>query len=70
MQPPCTLCSTLLPILDKCKQRNATCYANVQQRNSTFSLRLDSSLELIEALDLHKDDICTFVTFVTNWPQS
>ncbi|CAF4823968.1 unnamed protein product, partial [Rotaria sp. Silwood2] len=47
MQPPCALCSTLLPILEKY-----------------------SSLELIEAIDLQKDDICTFVSFVSNWPQT
>ncbi|CAF2140953.1 unnamed protein product [Rotaria magnacalcarata] len=47
MQPPCALCSTLLPILEK--------YA---------------SLELIEAIDLQKDDICTFVSYVSNWPQT
>ena len=35
-----------------------------------FYSRLDSSLELIEAIDLQKDDICTFVTFVSNWPQT
>jgi hypothetical protein len=62
MQPPCALCSTLLPILEKC--------------NKIFSvflnciLFLDSSLELIEAIDLQKDDICTFVSFVSNWPQT
>ncbi|CAF0871243.1 unnamed protein product [Adineta ricciae] len=47
MQPPCALCSTLVPILEKY-----------------------SSLELIEAIDLQKEDICTFVLFVTNWPQN
>ncbi len=37
-------------------------------KNSTSYL--DSSLELIEAIDLQKDDICTFVSFVSNWPQT
>ena len=38
--------------------------------NELKILNLDSSLELIEAIDLQKDDICTFVSFVTNWPQT
>jgi hypothetical protein len=42
----------------------------VAHREPMFCSRLDSSLELIEAIDLQKDDICTFVTFVSNWPQT
>ncbi len=64
MQPPCALCSTLLPILDKCKE------IYVFNFIMNYILYLDSSLELIEAIDLQKDDICTFVSFVSNWPQT
>ncbi len=62
MQPPCALCSTLLPILEKCKK--------IFFSTKFYFWYLDSSLELIEAIDLQKDDICTFVSFVSNWPQT
>jgi hypothetical protein len=65
MQPPCALCSTLLPILDKCKEKNF--YLSDDFKKNFY---LDSSLDLIEAIDLQKDDICMFVSFVSNWPQT
>ncbi len=66
MQPPCALCSTLLPILEKCKQKILFFKIFIM----IYIVYLDSSLELIEAIDLQKDDICTFVSFVSNWPQT